>query len=87
MNKLLAALVAVGFALGSTAVLAADAPAKDASKDAAKDVKMAPAKLEKPADVKQADWDKMTDAEKQKAVEKAKMARGGEKKKEKKGGC
>jgi Ni/Co efflux regulator RcnB len=83
MNKLLAALVAVGFALGSTAALAADAPAKDAGKDA----KMAPAKIEKPADVKQADWDKMTDAEKQKAVEKAKMAKGGEKKKEKKGGC
>ena len=84
MNKLWAALVAVGFALGSTAALAADAPAKDA----AKDTKMAPAKLEKPASVKQEDWNKMTDAEKQKAVDKAKAS--GEKtagKKEKKGGC
>ncbi len=84
MNKLVLLLVAAVFALGGTAALAADAPAKDAAKDTAK---MAPAKLEKPAGVKQADWDKMTDAEKQKAVDKAKMAAGGEKKKEKKGGC
>jgi hypothetical protein len=86
MNKLIAALVAVGFALGSGVALAADAPAKDASKGMAKDAKMAPAKLEKPADVKQADWDKMTDAEKQKAVEKAKGHMTATKK-EKKGGC
>ncbi len=85
MNKLVSMLVAAAFAFGGAAALAADAPPKDAAKDTAK---MAPAKLEKPADVTQDAWNKMSDAEKQKAVEKAKM--NGQKsagKKEKKGGC
>ena len=85
MNKLVSMLVAAVFAVGSAAALAADAPPKDAAKDTAK---MAPAKLEKPADVTQEAWNKMSDAEKQKAVDKAKAAApktAG--KKEKKGGC
>ncbi len=84
MNKLLPMLVASVFALGSASALAADAPAKDAAKDAAK---MAPAKLEKPADVTQAAWNKMSDAEKQKAVDNAKAAPKTAAKKQKKGGC
>ncbi len=48
--------------------------------------KPAPAKLEKPADVSAEAWAKMTDAEKQKAVDKAKTA-AAEPKKPKKGGC
>ncbi len=85
MNKLFSMLVASVFAFGSVTALAADAPAKDAAKDTAK---MAPAKLEKPADVTQEAWNKMSDADKQKAVDKAKAAAPKTAaKKEKKGGC
>lgn len=85
MSKLLSIFVAAVFALSGVTALAADPP-----KDAAA-AKTAPAKLEKPADVTAEAWAKMTDAEKAKAVDKAKaaMAKGGDKapKKEKKGGC
>jgi len=86
MNKLLAVLVASTFAFGSAAALAADAPKDKAAAPAAA------AKLEKPANVTAEAWGKMSDAEKQKAVDAAKAA--GAKpataaapKKEKKGGC
>ena len=77
MHTFFAALVAVTLAFGGTA-FAADAP-KD--KPAA-----SPAKLEKPANVTAEAWAKMTDAEKQKAVDAAKNASAAPKK-EKKGGC
>ncbi len=84
MNKLYSILAAAALALGSTTALAADPP-KDAPKAAAE------AKLEKPADVTQAAWDKMSDADKKKAVEKAKPAAAtadaAKDKKKKKGGC
>jgi Ni/Co efflux regulator RcnB len=78
MNKLFTILVASVFAVAGANALAADAP-KDTS------AKTAPAKLEKPAAVTQEAWNKMSDTEKQKAVEKANAA--APKKKEKKGGC
>jgi hypothetical protein len=83
MNKLLSILVASVFALSGATVLAADPP-----KDAAT-TKAPAAKLEKPADVSADAWAKMTDAEKQKAVDKAKAPAPKEAsaKKEKKGGC
>jgi hypothetical protein len=69
------------FVLSSASALAADPP-KDAS------AMKAPAKLEKPADVTADAWAKMTDAEKQKAVDAAKKAADATPpKKEKKGGC
>ena len=84
MNKLLAALFASTLLFGSAGVMAADPP-----KDKAPMVK-----LEKPAGVTAEAWAKMTDAEKQKAVDSAKAATpaGGAAattppKKEKKGGC
>jgi hypothetical protein len=79
MKKVLAVLVASTFALGSAGVMAADPP-KD---------KAAMMKLEKPAGVSAEAWTKMTDAEKQKAVDEAKMksTAAAPKKKEKKGGC
>ncbi len=84
MNKLFPILVASAFAFGSATAHAADPP-KDA---AAKDAKMAAAKLEKPANVTQEAWNKMSDADKQKAVDKAKAeAPKTAAKKEKKGGC
>lgn len=83
MNKLTPMLVAAAFALGSATALAADPP-KDAPKAAA-------AKLEKPASVTQEAWDKMSDADKMKAMEKAKPATAAadapKEKKKKKGGC
>jgi hypothetical protein len=78
MKKLLAAVVASTFVFGSAGVLAADPP-----KDKAPMVK-----LEKPAGVSAEAWAKMTDAEKQKAVDSAKAAASATPpKKEKKGGC
>ena len=77
MNKLLAVLVASTFAFAATAAFAADAP-KD------KATAVAPAKLEKPANVTAEAWAKMSDADKRKAVDAAKTAAP---KKEKKGGC
>ena len=77
MKKLLAACMTAFLALSLPALAADD---KKATASAAK----ADAKLMKPASVKQADWDKMTDAQKKKAVD---AAKGGTKKKEKKGGC
>ena len=84
MNKLLAALVASSLVFGSAGVMAADPP-----KDKAPMVK-----LEKPAGVTAEAWAKMTDAEKQKAVDGAKTkapasaaAAATPPKKEKKGGC
>jgi hypothetical protein len=69
MNKLVAALVAGFLAVSSTAALAADAPKATAAPAAAA------AKLEKPASVTADAWAKMTDAEKQKAVDAAKAAK------------
>jgi hypothetical protein len=79
MNKLLAVLVAFAFAFGNVGVMAADSPVATAPMK----------KLEKPAGVTAEAWAKMTDAEKQKAVDKAKTAasRDAPAKKEKKGGC
>ena len=83
MNKLLSILVASVFAFSAASALAADPP-----KDAAT-TKAAAVKLEKPADVSAEAWAKMTDAEKQKAVDKTKTAasKDAPAKKEKKGGC
>jgi hypothetical protein len=78
MKRLLAIALASIFAVTATATLAADPP-----KDTAAAKKPA---LEKPASVTAEAWAKMTDAEKQKAVDAAKKDAGG-KKKEKKGGC
>ena len=84
MYKLFSIVVASVFAIAGVNAFAADPP-KDPAKDVAK---MAPAKLEKPADVTQDAWNKMSDAEKQKAVDKAKAnAPKTAAKKEKKGGC
>lgn len=87
MNKLLAVLVASTFAFGSAAALAADPPKDKAAMPAA-------AKLEKPANVTAEAWGKMSDADKQKAVDAAKAgakstttAAPAAPKKEKKGGC
>jgi hypothetical protein len=78
MKKLLAAVVASTLVFGSTGVRAADPP-KD---------KAPIQKLEKPAGVSAEAWAKMTDAEKQKAVDSAKAAAPATPpKKEKKGGC
>lgn len=86
MNRLLSLLVASIFTLAGTTALAADPP-----KDAAAATKKAEAKLEKPANVDAAAWAKMTDAEKQKAVDAAKAkpasTAAAPAKKEKKGGC
>lgn len=85
MNKLFSVLVALCFAVAGTTALAADPP-----KDAAA-AKKTETKLEKPANVDAAAWAKMTDAEKQKAVEAAKAKPASTvaapAKKEKKGGC
>jgi hypothetical protein len=78
MKLLLAAVAAAFFALSGTAVLAAD------TKDAA--AKSAETRLEKPANVTQEAWNKMSDAEKKKAVEAAAKDKTATKK-EKKGGC
>jgi hypothetical protein len=84
MNRIIPLLVASAFALTAPAVLAADPP-----KDAA--AKKTEAKLEKPANVDAAAWAKMSDAEKQKAVDAAKAkptaSAAAPAKKEKKGGC
>lgn len=83
MNKLFAVLAAFAFTFGSAGVMAADAPAATAPMK----------KLEKPAGVTPEAWAKMTDAEKQKAVDSAKTAApagtaaAAPPKKEKKGGC
>ena len=83
MNKLLATLFASTLVFGSASVLAADPPKEKAPM----------VKLEKPASVKAEAWAKMTDAEKQKAVDAAKAAAPAgttpatPTKKEKKGGC
>jgi len=63
MNKLFALLAAGAFAF-STGAIAQTPAAKPAAAPAAM-------KLAKPAGVAQADWDKMSDADKKKAVEKA----------------
>ena len=84
MNKLTPMFVAAALALGSATALAADPP-KDAPKAAAA------ATLEKPASVTQEAWDKMSDADRKKAIEKAKPATAAadapKEKKKKKGGC
>ena len=80
MNKLLSILVASVVVAVSSHAIAADPP-KDAPP-----AKSAAAKLEKPADVTAEAWAKMTDAEKQMAVDKAK-ATADKPKKVKKGGC
>ena len=80
MNKLLTILLASVFAVASAGVMAADPAPKAGAKPA----------LEKPADVTADAWAKMSDADKAKAIEKAKAAKPAEaapKKKEKKGGC
>ena len=87
MNKLSPILVAAIFALSGASALAADPPKADAAT-----TKKAEAALKKPADVTQDAWDKMSDADKQKAVDKAAKAApatagAAPAKKEKKGGC
>ncbi len=79
MKKVLAVLVASTFALGSASVMAADPPKDNA----------AMMKLEKPAGVSADAWAKMSEADKQKAVDDAKMksTAAAPKKKQKKGGC
>lgn len=85
MHKLLAILVASTLVFGSAGVMAADPPKATAPMK----------KLEKPASVTEAAWAKMTDAEKQKAVDSAKAAAPADAaaaaaappKKAKKGGC
>jgi hypothetical protein len=88
MNKLLAVLVASTFVFGSATVLAADPPKDKAAMPAAAK------KLEKPESVTADAWAKMSDADKQKAVDAAaksapaaKPATAAAPKKEKKGGC
>ena len=80
MKKLLSILVASVVTAASTQVIAADPPKETPA------AKAAPAKLEKPADVTAEAWAKMSDAEKKKAVDKAKAA-AEMPKKAKKGGC
>ncbi|HEX4886236.1 MAG TPA: acid-shock protein [Casimicrobiaceae bacterium] len=87
--KKLAALIAAGTFVLAPAAFAADAPKAAAGATTTS----APAmKMEKPASVTQEAWDKMTDAQKKDAVEKAKMAKKDSTsttpmKKDKKGGC
>ena len=69
MNKLSTMLVAAVFALSGASALAADPPKADATT-----MKKAEPALKKPADVTQEAWDKMSDADKKKAVEKAAKA-------------
>ncbi|HVO88815.1 MAG TPA: hypothetical protein VMV45_09750 [Casimicrobiaceae bacterium] len=85
MKRLLSILIVSLFASVTLPAVAADAPkAADATKAAP---------LQKPANVTAEAWNKMTDAEKAKAVEAAKSASGSGQatakpaKKEKKGGC
>ncbi len=87
MNKPFTFLVALIVALSGASALAADPPKADAAA-----MKKAEAALKKPADVTQEAWDKMSDADKKKAVEKAgKTASAADPaaatKKVKKGGC
>lgn len=85
MKKFAALLAAGAFAL-STAALAQTTPAKPATPAAP--AAAAPVKLEKPANVTQEAWDKMSEADKKKAVEAAKStAKPAAEKKPKKGGC
>jgi hypothetical protein len=87
MNKLSPILVAVVFAFSGASALAADPPKADAG------ATKAAAPMKKPADVTQEAWDKMSDADKKKAVEKAEKSASAKAgtapaaKKEKKGGC
>ena len=87
MHKLIMILVAAVFAFSGASALAADPPKADAAT-----MKKTTAALKKPADVTQEAWDKMSDADKTKAVEKAAKAApttgaATPEKKEKKGGC
>ena len=66
MSKFLSILVAAVFAVAVGTAFAADPPKDPAA------TKAAPAKLDKPADVSAEAWAKMSDADKTKAVEKAK---------------
>jgi hypothetical protein len=81
MNRWIALVAASALALSGASALAADPP-----KDAAP-AKKADVALKKPDGVTAEAWAKMTDAEKAKAVETAKMAGKAPAKKEKKGGC
>ncbi len=84
MKKLVAIVAAGALALSSAAFAQSPAPAKAAAPAAAA------AKLDKPAGIAQDAWDKMSDADKKAAIDKAKMAapKAADKpKKEKKGGC
>ena len=99
MNKLLTLLVASTFALSGATAFAADPPKAAAAPAAAAPATAAPAAaapaaaaLQKPADVTAEAWAKMSDADKAKAVEKAKAAApkkdaAAEPEKKKKGGC
>ena len=78
MSKLLAVLLASTFIVVGPNALAADTPKETP--------KAAKAALERPANVTADAWNKMSDAEKAKAVEAAKSS-GDKPKKEKKGGC
>ncbi len=79
MNKLSAVLVAATFALSCATAIAADPPKAPAAPTKTE------AALMKPAGVTQDAWDKMSDADKKKAVDGA--AKTAAPKKEKKGGC
>ena len=81
MKFLLAAVAAAFLAVSGMAAFAAD------TKTAAPAAKAADAKLEKPANVTQEAWNKMSDAEKKKAIEAAAKGDKTAGKKEKKGGC
>ena len=81
MKFLLAAVAAAFFAASGTAALAADATTATPA------AKGAEVKLEKPANITQEAWNKMSDAEKKKAVEAAAKGDKTAAKKEKKGGC
>lgn len=84
MKKFVTLMAAGALALSSAAFAQSPAPAKAAAPAAAA------AKLDKPAGIAQDAWDKMSDADKKAAIDKAKMAapKAADKpKKEKKGGC
>lgn len=86
MKKFVTLMAAGALALSSAAFAQSPTPAKAAAPAAA----AAAAKLDKPAGIAQDAWDKMSDADKKAAIDKAKMAapKAADKpKKEKKGGC
>jgi hypothetical protein len=86
MKKLVALLAAGAFALSTAALAQTAAPAKPATPATPA---ATPVKLVKPANVTQEAWDKMSEADKKKAVEAAQKTAPAtaDAKKPKKGGC